>query len=127
MYSKQQVNVKWYNNLSDSFSIKNGVKQGAVLSSSLFCVYADSLFNILRKKRTGCWIDNVFVGIVGYADDLLLLSPTMDGLQEMVRTCEEFVNDDNHKFSTRHILKKCKTKCIAFTKKKTDLMKDYDI
>ena len=42
----------------------------------------------------------------------------MDGLQEMVRTCEEFANDRNLKF----ILKKCKTKCIAFTKKKSDLM-----
>ena len=88
----------------------------------LFCVYTDSLFDILRKKRTGCWIDNVFVGIVGYADDLLLLSPTMDGLQEMVTTCEEFANDHNLKFSTHHILKKCKTKCIAFANKKSELM-----
>lgn len=117
MYSKQQANVKWNNNLSDPFSIKNGVKQGAVLSPRLFSVYTDSLFDILRRKRTGCWIDNVFVGIVGYADDLILLSPTMDGLQEMVRTCEEFASDHNLKFST-HVLKKCKTKCIAFTKKK---------
>ena len=123
MYSKQQANVKWNNNLSDSFSIKNGVKQGAVLYPRLFCVYTDSLFAILRKKITGCWIDNVFVGIVGYADDLLLFSPTMDGLQEMVRTCEEFANDHhNLKFSTHHILQKCKTKCIAFTKKKSDLI-----
>ena len=45
----------------------------------------------------------------------------MDGLQEMVRTCEEFANDHDLKFST-HILKKCKTKYIAFTKKKHDLM-----
>ena len=28
----------------------------------LFCVYTGSLFDIHRKKRTGCWIDNVFVG-----------------------------------------------------------------
>ena len=117
MYSKQQANVKWNNNLSDSFTVKNGVKQGAVLSPRLFCVYADSLFDILRKKRTGWWIDNVFVGIIGYADDLLLLSPIMDGLQEMVRTCEEYANDHNFKFSTHHILKKCKTKCIAFVYK----------
>ena len=121
MYSKQQANVKWNNNISDTFQIRNGVKQGAVLSPSLFCVYTDSLFGILRKKRTGCWIDNMFVGIVGYADDLLLLSPTMDGLQEMVKTCEEFAQVHNLRFSTHHILQKCKTKCIAFTKKKTVL------
>ena len=60
----------------------------------------------------------MFVGIVGYADDLLLLSPTMDGLQDMVKTYEEFAQVHNLRFSTHHILQKCKTKCIAFTKKK---------
>ena len=29
------------------------------------------------------------VGIVAYADDLLLPSPTLNGLQEMTKTCEE--------------------------------------
>ena len=47
--------------------MKNGVKQGAVLSALLFCVYVDELFKILRKKRTGCWINNNYIGILGYA------------------------------------------------------------
>ena len=51
MYSKQQANIKWNNNFSESFSIKNGVKQGAVLYPRLFCVYTDSLFAILRKEN----------------------------------------------------------------------------
>ena len=29
-----------------------------------------------------------YAGILGYADDLVLLSPTIDGLQEMVNNCE---------------------------------------
>ena len=37
----------------------------------------------------------MFVGIVGYADDVILLSPTMDGLQDMVKTCEEFAQVHN--------------------------------
>ena len=82
------------------FSINNGVKQGAVLSPRLFCVYTDGLFDLLRKKRTGCWVNNMFIGIVGYADDLLLLSPTIEGLQEMVKTCETFASDHKLRFST---------------------------
>ena len=39
MYSKQQANVKWNNNISDSFQIRNGVKHGAVLSPSLLCIH----------------------------------------------------------------------------------------
>ena len=105
------------------FRSRTGLNKGQYCPPRLFCVCTDSQFDILRKKRTGCWIDNVFVGIVGYADDLLLLSPTMDGLQEMVRTCEEFANYHNLKFSTHHILKKCKQSALRlFTKKKSDLM-----
>ena len=125
MYETQKANVRWGNNLSETFTLRNGVKQGAVLSPRLFCVYMDALFGVLRKRRTGCWIGDAFVGIVGYADDLLLLSPTMDGLQEMVSSCEQFANAHNLKFSSHDNLKKCKTKCIAFSssKRKGDLMK----
>ena len=41
----------------------------------------------------------------------------------MVNTCEEFATRSNLKFSTHHVLMQCKTKCMAFTKKKT-LLKD---
>ena len=41
MYISQTAKVKWENDISDSFSITNGVKQGAVLSAILFCLYID--------------------------------------------------------------------------------------
>ena len=80
-YEIQVANVKWNNCYSVEFNIKNGVKQGAVLSALLYCVCVDGLFHILRKSRHGCWINGEFVGIVGYADDNMLLSPTLNGLQ----------------------------------------------
>ena len=55
-----------------------------------------------------------YVGIVAYADDLLLLSPTLNGSQEMTKTCEDYGNTHNLTFSTDPILTKCKTKCLAF-------------
>ena len=76
MYRKQEYNVKWNNVTSSKFSSKNGVKQDAVLSPFLFCIYIDELFTILRKRKTGCWENGSFVGILGYADDLVLLSPS---------------------------------------------------
>ena len=56
MYEKQQAIVCWNNKLSKPFPLSNG------------------------KKKTGCLVDGEYVGIVAYADDLLLLSPTLDGL-----------------------------------------------
>ena len=55
--------------------------------------------------------------MLGYADDIMLLSPTFDGLQEMVDTCAEFMSTHNLKFSTHPVPAKCKTKCLAFVKK----------
>ena len=80
MYSRQSANVRWSNECSKQFPITNGVKQGAVLSAILFCVYIDDLFSVLRRKRNGCWIDDNFYGMLGYADDIMLISPTRDGL-----------------------------------------------
>ena len=117
MYGKQSANVKWNGSSSANFSIRNGVKQGAVLSAILFCVYINDLFTTLRKNRTGCWIDGDFFGVLGYADDIMLLSPTHDGLQEMVDTCATFMRAHNLTFSTHPTPAKCKTKCLAFMKK----------
>lgn len=121
MYEKQIANVRWNNILSNTFPVKNGVKQGGVLSPWLYCAYIDDLFDLLRHNGTGCWVNGMFVGIVGYADDLLLLSPSLDGLQEMVNNCEIFARSHNLTFSTHQDPKKCKTKCMAFLKKARNL------
>ena len=83
-YKIQVAMVTWNGNYSAEFNIKNGVKQGAVLSALLYCVYVDDLFLRLRKNRQGCWINGEFMWIFGYADDNVLLSPTLDGLQNMI-------------------------------------------
>ena len=121
MYLKQRANVRWNDTLSDTFPIGNGVKQGGVLSPHFYCIYTDDLFKLLRKKKTGCWVMDSFVGILGYADDLLLLSPSLDGLREMIKTCEEYAKSLNLSFSTHINPNKCKTKCMAFLNNERDL------
>ena len=111
MYGKQYANVKWNGSQSENFQIKNGVKQGAVLSAILFCLYINNLFTILRKNRTGCWIRDQFCGVLGYADDIMLISPTLEGLQDMINDCANYMSKHNLTFSTNPDPKKCKTKC----------------
>ena len=50
--------------MSEYFSAINGVKQGAVLSPVLFCVYIDNLLLLLSKTGTGCYIGPNFIGAV---------------------------------------------------------------
>ena len=81
MYTLQYANVRWQGKNSRQFHISNGVKQGAVLSAILYCIYVNGLFEKLRQHKTGWWINGAFVGILGYADDNFLLSPTLYCLQ----------------------------------------------
>ena len=63
-----------------------------------------------------------FTGAAGYADDNLLMSPSLSGLQKMMKMCEQFVKEHNLQFSTNPIVKKSKTKCVAFLKTPRILM-----
>ena len=74
----------------------------------------NDLFTKLRKNKSGCWVRGTFLGILGYSDDSLLLAPSLDALQEMLKVCEEYANSHNLRFSTDKNPAKCKTKCLAF-------------
>ena len=81
-YVNQSISVTWNKHRSESFGCLNGVKQGSVLSPILFTVYIDELLLKLRSSGYGCNIDDTFVGALGYADDITLMSPSIRGLNK---------------------------------------------
>ena len=87
-YSKMNVMVRWNNNaLSDVLRVRSGVRQGGVLSPYLFNVYADVFINNIVTRGRGCHIRQTCMACVMYADDLLLLSASLAGLQELLDVC----------------------------------------
>ena len=96
----------------------NGVKEGSVISAILFCIYINDLIKELRKNQDGCWINNAFVGISAYADDITLISPSLDGQQNMINVCSKYAYEHNLAFSTNDDPNKSKTKCMVFQRKK---------
>ena len=89
-YQRQSVMVNWNGERSSIFSVGNGVKQGGVLSPVLFTVYLDGLINQLKKKGLGCHFNVHFVGCFIYADDITLLAPSRDALNNMLDVCRVF-------------------------------------
>lgn len=61
------------------------------------------------------------MGICGYSDNNVLLAPSLDALQDMLKTCEEYAMVHNLKFSMDADPRKSKTWCLAFLLKERQL------
>jgi len=67
------------------------VRQGGILSPSLFNIYVNDILTQLKASKTGCcFVANKYVGALMYADDLLLVSVTLTDICAMiVLVCQE--------------------------------------
>ena len=79
-----------------------------------FSTYLDPLIYSLRNSGHGCRINERWYGAFFYADDGLLLTTSIEGLQKMVSICETHAIANDLMFSTDPIPSKSKTKCMAF-------------
>ena len=117
VYMEQSAVVKWGNSVSEPFSLSNGTRQGSVISPTLWCLYCEDLIADIRHLGLGCRINDIFVGITIYADDVILLAPSRTALQEMLKVTERFAADKNIVFSTHDVPAKSKSKCLWLTGK----------
>ena len=82
MYTNQYVKLRWGHCESDCVRVSNGVKQVCILSPVLFTVYIDELLITLQSSGLGCYIGNNFMAALGYADDVILITPTVSALNK---------------------------------------------
>lgn len=92
MYTSHITRVSWNGIFSATFTVKNGVKQGGVISPVMFCLYIDSLLLLLKQDGVGCYIGEMFLGALAYADDLVLMAPTPRAMRTMLKLCDDFAN-----------------------------------
>ena len=110
-FSTQQFVVKWLSCISKPFHVKNGVRQGGVLSPILFNVFMDNLSVELNKANIGCSIDTVFYNHLFYADDSVLIAPSPVALQKLINICEEYAISNDILYNTK------KPVCMCFLPK----------
>ena len=90
------------------FSISNSVRQGGILSPKLFSVYIDDSSDKLVKCKVGCYIDNLCMNHVMYADDICLMAPSPAAWQELIDICYDFSVQNDLFFSSS------KSYCMVF-------------
>jgi hypothetical protein len=109
LYISQTTRVCWNDVDSKTFTVLNGVKQGAILSPTLFCIYIDDYYVIcVIAVHVGCYIGDNFIGALAYADDISLLSPIPSGMRKLLLMCENYATEFKIRFNA------AKSKCILF-------------
>ena len=93
MYVNQKMCVRYSSSSSKWFSPTNGVKQGGVLSPTLFAVYIDGMLRQLEQCKIGCNVGSKYCGVIGYADDVFLLAPNQAAMHKMIEICETYANE----------------------------------
>jgi len=112
IYTGQLVKVLRNCVYSQNFPVINGVKQGGILSPVLFWVYIDELLLALRQTNVGCFMGSWFVGALAYADDIVLMAPTVTAMRRMLAVCDEFAVKLDVRFNAS------KSKCMFFSSAK---------
>ena len=112
-YQMVQCVVKAPNGLSEHFTSLTGVKQGCPLSPLLFGLYVDKLeAMLLRNKALKPMMEDTAIPLLGYVDDLVLLSLEEEGMQRCLGTLEKFCKETEMEVNLD------KTKIMRFGRKR---------
>jgi len=89
-------------------------------------LFFDALLKKLASIKIGCNVRGMFINALCYADDLILMSPTLNGLQRLVDICEEFANLNDMEFNVNKSEKTLNNKFIEKrSKRKRKIIKSF--
>ena len=87
---------RWKGEFSSPYTIGQGVKQGGIVSPSLYKLYIYNLLESLRGAGMGLYIGPIYVGTPACADDVLLLSNNPPELQGMLDVSDAYSHDHDY-------------------------------
>ena len=112
MYNKTKLSIKLHNKITDQFDSTIGVRQGDNLSPSLFNIFINDLPQYIRRMggTDPVQLGNSKINCLMYADDVVLLSSSLSGLQKSLNGLKEFSDEWKMQINLS------KTKMVVFNK-----------
>ncbi len=98
-FRTQLFSVRWGTCVSTAFPVLSSVRQGGILSAFLFAVYMDNLSESLTRTGLGCRVRNVLCNNYFYADDVCLLTTSIESLKRLLKICEEYATTHDLTFN----------------------------
>ncbi|XP_026325415.1 uncharacterized protein LOC113234330 [Hyposmocoma kahamanoa] len=100
-YQNQVNQVRWADAMSEEYRLECGVRQGGLSSPTLFNLYIDRLIEELSGMHVGCHVDGTCVNNISYADDMVLLGPSIGSIVKLVATCERYAAAHGLKYNSK--------------------------
>ena len=99
LYTKNESCVKIGNTISKFIHTNQGVKQGCILSPLLFNIFLSDFQQEIDKTENDPALisQNEKLGCILWADDILLMSESETGLQNMLNTLKLYVENNGMK------------------------------
>ena len=119
LYKNTRCKVIFGRFSTDMFEIDSGVKQGCILSPTLFSVVMSDLTEFLRKSKCGFPFENDIIPCLLYADDIVLTAENENQLEKMLGITNQFGVKWGFQFSE----KKSKVLIVGKRVNKTKLWK----
>ena len=96
-----QASTKYKNCISNPFRLAQGVRQGSILSPYLYNLYTEDIIDRIQNLNIGTYLPGpINTSIIVFADDIILLSPTLKQLQIMIDECTAFGQTNGLKFNS---------------------------
>ena len=121
MYKNTEYCVKLKNDYTRAINSNLGLKQGCPLSPMLFNLYIDDIENIFDDKCDPISIQNEKINHFLYADDLVILSQSKEGLQRAMDRASEFAKAKHLTISVK------KSKTMVFNQPGTFLRDTFTL
>ena len=84
-------------------------------------MYIDPLLKEINTSKVGCYVGDIACNAFAYADDIALLSPTKQGLNQLIKICETFSLNYSIKFNSS------KSRLIVFSNDPNKNFKDLNM
>ena len=104
------MQIKW-KGIGNTIRICKGTRQGGLTSTLLFNICYKDMIDAISKESCGISISSERFNIFCSADDILLVSTTVSGLQSLIDVAVQHVSECGLRFNPH------KTKCSIYYKK----------
>ena len=93
LYENVRCTVRVNDRHTPWFSVDCGVKQGCLLSHTLFAAYINDFAERINNLHSSVRIDDTMLSILLYAENIALIAPDEESLRKMLDTVAEWCRE----------------------------------